>query len=86
MLDRGLSRIFDVRTREDARKQQQDTLIPVRLLWQQDRCGQVWSHLVVTGCVWQLAPSQVTGSDHPGPIGREAEDVELPSGGKCGMK
>jgi hypothetical protein len=29
---RGLSRIFDVRTREDAWTQQQDALIPVRLL------------------------------------------------------
>jgi hypothetical protein len=25
-------------------------------------------------------------SDHPGPIGRESEDAELPAGGKCGMK
>ena len=28
----------------------------------------------------QLAPSYLMSSDHPGPIGREAEDVELAGG------
>ena len=28
----------------------------------------------------------MTGSDHPGQIGREEEDAELQGGGQCGMK
>jgi hypothetical protein len=34
VLDWGLSQIFDVKTRGDARTQQYDALIPVRPLWQ----------------------------------------------------
>ena len=75
MLDRGLSRIFDVRPREDVWTQQQDTLIPVCLLWQ------LRSGLVPFGynrLLWAVSPFISDESDHPGPIGREEEDVTLP--------
>ena len=41
------------------------------------------SGLVLSGgnrLLGQLAPSKEVRSDHPGPIGREEEDAELPGG------
>jgi len=48
----------------------------------------MWSGLVPFGgnrLLWQLVPSQVTSSDHPGPI-RRRKMRNFPAGGKCGMK
>jgi hypothetical protein len=43
----------------------------------------MWLGLVPFGgnrLLWQLVPSQVTSSDHPGPIRRGEEDAEFPGG------
>ncbi len=57
MLDRGLARIFDVRTREDAQTQQEDALIPCDCCGSKTDAVRFGPNLVVIGCVWQLAPS-----------------------------